>query len=74
MTRTVSSGLFICPTEGTERAYWVHRVRDWLTIFSVPVVPGEIVEEYAECFCCGAKADPRVIGASHPALGNLRVT
>lgn len=68
MTRTVSSGLFRCPNEQTERAYSSHKVRNWLTIFSVPVLPGGVVSEYVECFCCGTTWDPRIINSTHPAL------
>jgi hypothetical protein len=68
LTKTMSSGLFRCPTEQTERAYWSHRVRNWHTLFSVPVVPGRVAEEYIECFCCGSTWDPRVVSSDHPAL------
>lgn len=68
VTRTVSSGLFRCPVEQTERAYSSHRVRNWHTLFSVPVLPGRVVEEYVECFCCGATYDPRIASSDHPAL------
>jgi hypothetical protein len=70
--RTVSSGLFVCPIEGIERAYWTHRVRNWFHVLSIPVVPGAIVGEYVECFACGRSYDPRIIRARHPALGNLK--
>lgn len=70
--RTVASGLFVCPQEGIERAYWRHRVRNWFSILSIPVIPGGVVGEYVECFCCGSSSDPRIIEARHPALGNLR--
>lgn len=68
VTKTLSSGLFVCPAEATERAYWHHRVREWSTLFSIPVIPGDVVEEYVECFCCGATADPRILRSTHPAL------
>lgn len=68
LTKTMSSGLFRCPTEQTERAYWRYQVRNWHTVFSVPVVPGQVVEEYIECFCCGATWDPRIVNSNHPAL------
>ncbi len=69
--RTTSSGLFVCPEEGMERAYWSHRVRNWFHVLSVPVVPGAVVGEYVECFACGASFDPKILRAKHPALGNL---
>ncbi len=69
--RTTASGLFVCPEEGMERAYWSHRVRNWFHVLSVPVVPGAIVGEYVECFACGASFHPKILGAKHPALGNL---
>lgn len=72
IARTVSSGVFLCPTESTERAFWQFRVRTWFTIFNVPVIPGEIIEEYIECFCCGLTLDPRVLSSNHPALRTVR--
>ncbi len=72
ITKTVSSGLFLCPTEATERAYWHKRVRNWTSVFSFPVIPGEVVEEYVECFCCGATVDPRILTSSHPSLRTPR--
>lgn len=72
--RTVASGLFVCPQEGIERAYWKHRVRNWFSILSVPLIPGGVVGEYVECFCCGSSSDPRTVGAKHPALGTLHVS
>lgn len=68
ITRTVSSGIFLCPTESTERAYWQFRVRTWITLFNIPVFPGDVTEEYIECFCCGLTLDPRVLKSNHPAL------
>lgn len=69
--RTVSSGLFVCPDEGTERAYWAHQVRNWFHVLSIPVVPGAKVGEYVECFACGASYHPGILRTRHPALGNL---
>lgn len=70
--RTVASGLFICPHEGVERAYWKHRVRSWVAVFSVPILPRQVIGEYVECFCCGGMSDPAIVATQHPALGNLR--
>lgn len=68
VTRAVSSGIFVCPTEGMERAYWHFRTRSWRTVLSLPVIPGDIVEEYVECFCCGETVHPQVVKSPHPSL------
>lgn len=69
--RTIACGLFLCPDERLERAYWTHRVRNWFHVLSVPVVPGAKIGEYVECFACGASYHPGVLRAGHPALGNV---
>jgi hypothetical protein len=68
VTKTVASGLWLCPNEARERAYWHHRVRNWTTVLSIPVIPGDVIEEYVECFCCGATAHPAILQSDHPAL------
>ncbi len=68
VTKTVSSGLFRCPKEQLERAYSGHKVRNWHTVFSVPVLPGKVVEEYVECFCCGSTWHPGIVNSTHPSL------
>lgn len=59
--RQIGSGVFACPSEATERAYWVYRIRRWLTIFSMPVFPAGVVGEQIECFCCGNIYGPAVL-------------
>jgi hypothetical protein len=71
--RTIASGLFVCPAEGVERAYWAHRIRNWFHVLGLPTVPGAIVGDYVECFACGSSFDPRVVAVRHPSLGNLRL-
>lgn len=56
--RRIGSGLFLCPAESTERAYWLFRMRTWLTVFSVPVLPVKVTGEQVECFCCGNTYKP----------------
>lgn len=59
LRRRVSSGVFVCPAEATERAYWAFRVRTWFSLFSIPVIPMKTVGEHVECFCCGAIYQPQ---------------
>lgn len=68
ITRTVGSGLFICPTERDYRAYWQYRERSWRTLFKLPVFPGAVVSDYVECFRCKSTWDPRIVGSEHPSL------
>lgn len=59
--RQVGSGVFACPSEATERAYWVYRIRRWWTIFSMPVFPAGVLGEQIECFCCGNIYGPAIL-------------
>lgn len=68
VTKAHASGLFVCPAESTARAYWHISVRSWTTFFSIPLIPGRMVEEYVECFSCGSKVHPSVVGSDHPSL------
>lgn len=60
--RQVGSGVFACPSEETERAYWVYRVRSWFTVFSIPLIPVRVLAEQVECFCCGRVYDRESLG------------
>lgn len=61
LSRSVSSGVFACPEEETERAYWVYRDRTWFTLFSIPLIPSNAVEDHVECFCCGMRYDSKIL-------------
>jgi len=66
--RSIEGGLFVCPVERSNRAYWHYHIRTWHTLFGVPVFPGKVVGDYVECFSCRGTFDPRIVGSTHPAL------
>lgn len=68
VTRSISGGLFVCPVERSQRAYWHYHVRDWFTLFGAKVFPGEVLGDYIECFSCQSTYDPRIVGSTHPSL------
>ncbi|MEM6927209.1 MAG: TerB family tellurite resistance protein [Myxococcota bacterium] len=45
-------GRFFCPTCRTERPYVHRRVRRFVTVFQVPVIPLDLLGEYVECRTC----------------------
>ncbi|HEX6286810.1 MAG TPA: hypothetical protein VFZ80_04940 [Acidimicrobiia bacterium] len=68
MTRSIAGGVFVCPIERGQRAFWRYHIRNWFTVFGVKVLPGPVVGTYIECFSCRNTYDPRIVGSPHPAL------
>ena len=55
-----SAGAFLCPEcGGTE--YRVQRVRRFMTLTAMPIVPLDLLGEYIECQLCKATYDPAVL-------------
>ncbi len=46
------NGVFFCPVCGREVPYERKRVRQFLTFFGLPLVPGAVAAEYIECREC----------------------
>ena len=68
LTRPISGGIFVCPVERGQRAFWHYHTRNWFTLFGIKVLPGPVVGDYIECFSCRNTYDPRIVGSPHPAL------
>ncbi|HET9259664.1 MAG TPA: hypothetical protein VFP42_05985 [Acidimicrobiia bacterium] len=68
VTRSISGGIFVCPVERGQRAFWHYHARNWFTLFGLKFVPGAVVGDYIECFSCRNTYDPRIVGSTHPAL------
>ena len=60
---TEGTGRFRCPNEGADRPYEHVRVRRWLTLFFLPLLPLGTVGEHVTCRSCGSVYPPSVIEA-----------
>ena len=61
--RVEARGQFICPKCGVERDYEVISLREWFTIFFIPILPtanDEGRDNFVECNACCEKYDPHV--------------
>ena len=60
------SGQFMCPKCGVERGYEVISIREWFTVFFIPILPtanNEGREDFVECGTCKSTYDTDVLGA-----------
>ena len=63
--KVVADGQFICPKCGVERDYEVISLREWFTIFFIPILPtanNEGREDFVECVSCKSTYDVDVLG------------
>ena len=62
--KVVTDGQFICPKCGVEKEYEVISVREWFTLFFIPIFPtanNEEREEFVECKACKSAYDIDVL-------------
>ena len=62
--KVVTGGQFVCPKCGVERGYEVISIREWFTLFFIPILPtanNEGREDFVECGTCKSKYDPDVL-------------
>ena len=52
------TGRFHCPNCDGERKYAWIRIRNWFTLFFIPIIPLNKVGEYIECEACASKYEP----------------
>ena len=58
------SGQFMCPKCGVERHYEVISIKEWFTLFFVPILPtanNEGRKQFVECGACKMKYDIDVL-------------
>ena len=58
------SGQFMCPKCGVERHYEGISIKEWFTLFFVPILPtenNEAKEEFVECKSCKKTYDTDVL-------------
>ena len=62
--RVEAKGQFICPKLGVERGYEVISLREWFTLFFIPILPtanDEGREDFVECRTCKSVYDIDVL-------------
>ncbi len=60
----IAEGQFVCPKCGVERHYEVISIKEWFTLFFVPILPtanNEEREEFVECKTCKKVYDVDVL-------------
>ena len=59
-----AKGQFICPKCEVERDYEIISVREWFTLFFIPILPtanDERRDYFVECRTCNSTYDPDVL-------------
>jgi hypothetical protein len=62
--RVEAQGQFLCPKCGVKRDYEVISLREWFTLFFIPILPtanDEVREDFVECRKCNSAYDPDVL-------------
>lgn len=60
-TKTHDGGTFECPTCGRTRQWVKIVLRNWFTLFFIPLIPGKVRDEGVECLECGTKFEKNVL-------------
>ena len=61
VTSQISKGDFHCPTCDSSQNYNLKRVRRFVTLYQVPVIPLEQLGDYVECLSCRDTYKPKVL-------------
>ncbi len=61
ITTTVTRGRFFCPSCGSEGGYAHMRVRNFFTLYFIPLIPMNVAGEYIECQRCRGTFDKKVL-------------
>ena len=64
--KVVTKGQFVCPRCGVKKDYEVISLREWFTLFFIPILPtanNEGREDFVECRTCKTAYDIDVLGA-----------
>src|SRR5439155_12352622 len=61
LSKTVAHGEFECPRCGRTSEYSVIQVREWFTLYWIPVFPIGSAKRYVECRRCGGTFDEEVL-------------
>jgi hypothetical protein len=60
-TSTFETGAFHCPRCGPNREYNHRRVKNWFTLYFIPVIPLGTRGHYVECLQCAGTFSPEVL-------------
>jgi len=52
VTSTTGSGRFYCPSCNGERGYEAKRLRRFFTLYFIPLIPMDVIQEWVECVQC----------------------
>lgn len=58
---TGETGKFSCPGCSTHASYRERQIRQWLTLYFIPVIPLGIAGKYVECENCRQAYDPAIL-------------
>ena len=59
--KTIGTGVFFCPGEGSDRKYEHKQARRWFTIFFIPLIPLKELGDFIECTSCENTYYPDVL-------------
>ncbi|MQA82102.1 MAG: zinc-ribbon domain-containing protein [Streptosporangiales bacterium] len=60
-TKTHDGGTFECPTCGRTRQWAKIVLRNWFTLFFIPLIPGKVRDEGVECLECKTRFEAGVL-------------
>lgn len=61
LTFSAGSGTFYCPTCRASQAYAGKKVRRFITLYFIPVIPIQTVSEHIQCQACRGTFPPQVV-------------
>ena len=60
--KRLSEGTFFCPKCGADRSYVLLQLRQWFTLFFIPIFPtGRPVGEQVQCTTCNTRFRPDIL-------------
>ena len=61
VTSTSGQGSFHCPACGGQRPYAAKRMRRFFTLYFIPLIPLDVIQEWVECGRCGGTYKSEVL-------------
>jgi len=71
VTYSTGRGEFHCPECDARRPYQHKRVRRFITLYFIPIIPLDVIGEYVECQHCRATYKPNVLSYDPSAVKKL---
>src|SRR5438105_2443720 len=66
LTSTLDSGQFYCPGCDDRRDYHLRQVREFFTLYFIPLIPMGGARRYVECATCGGTYKEEVLSMEPP--------